>query len=348
MSKVRVGVIGVGRLGQHHARNYFENPRCELVGVVDIDEKQGTTIAKNFKTKYYRDYKELLGKVDAVSVSVPTVSHFEVGSFFLGNKVHCLVEKPITNSLAEAQQLIDIARANNLILQVGHIEHYNVAVQRMKQLLTRPRFIECHRLGPFDPRVKDIGVVMDLMIHDIDIILRLVNSPIVSIDAVGVGILGKNEDIANARIRFEAGCIANITCSRVTPKPMRKIRIFQEDAYISLDYKAQEMEIYRRFPEPDARPGEPPWTIRAETISMKKEEPLKLELDEFLQCIQEGKTPTTTGEQAMTALSVILRIMTIIRENLQPVYPDNLKDLTERVDKLPPEITAPGTRTPAP
>jgi predicted dehydrogenase len=321
MEPLRVGVVGVGRLGQHHARNYYENPRCKLVGVADIDREQSRRIAKSFKCKSYTDYHDLIGQVDAVSVVVPTISHFEVGTAFLEAGVHCLVEKPICNTIKDASALVDLAHNRNLILQVGHIEHFNVAVQKMKQLLTMPRFIECHRLGPYDPRVKDIGVVLDLMIHDIDIILRIVNSPIVSIEAVGVSILSEKEDIANVRIRFEKGCIANLTVSRVTPKPMRKLRIWQEDMYISLDYRKQQMEIHRREKVERPRAGEPPWKIVASHTRLKREEPLKLELDNFLQCIQEGQTPATTGEQAMTALQVVIKIMEIIRETCGALNP---------------------------
>jgi predicted dehydrogenase len=196
-----------------------------------------------------------------------------------------------------------------------------VAVQKMKSLLTTPRWIECHRLGPYDPRVRDIGVVLDLMIHDIDIILRIVNKPIESIEAVGVPIMSNNEDIANARIKFEKGCIANITVSRVTPKPMRKLRIWQEDMYISLDYRKQQMEMHRRERVPNPRKDEPPWKIVSSRTRLKKEEPLKLELDHFLRCVQEGQTPATTGEQAMSALQVVIKINEIIRETCSMYSP---------------------------
>ncbi len=266
-----------------------------------------------------------------MSIAVPTVSHFEVASAFLGAGVPCLVEKPICSTIKDAAALVQIAREKDVILQVGHIEHFNVAVQKMKEIVKTPRFIECHRLGPYDPRVKDIGVVLDLMIHDIDIILRIVNSPIESFDAVGVGIMSEKEDIANVRIRFAKGCIANITCSRVTPKPMRKLRIWQDDAYISLDYRKQNMEIYRRVPVEDARPGEPPWKIVSHHTRLRHEEPLKLEIDHFLRCIEEGQRPATTGEQAMAALKVVIEITKNIRERcapyslqpLQPVEPES-------------------------
>ncbi len=336
MDPIRVGVVGVGRLGQHHARNYYENPRCKLVAVADIDSAQGRRIAHAYKCKYVSDFRELIGQVDAVSVAVPTVSHYEVTSALLQAGIHCMVEKPICNTVKQAAELVRISHEQNRILQVGHIEHFNVAVQKMKQILTTPRFIECHRLGPYDPRVKDIGVVLDLMIHDIDIILRIVNSPIESIEAVGVAILSEKEDIANARIRFQKGCIANVTVSRLTPKPMRKLRIWQEDAYISLDYRKQQMEIFRR--EAVARParGEAPWKIVSTKTRMRHEEPLRLELDYFLRCIEEGLTPATTGEQAMTALQVVIKITEMIRETCAPYSLQPMAPLEP--DSTPPEL----------
>ncbi|MBI1293107.1 gfo/Idh/MocA family oxidoreductase [bacterium] len=332
--KLRVGVVGVGHLGQHHARNYYNNPRCELVYVCDANINQAKTIAKAYGAKATTDFTELIGQVDAVSIATPTVSHYEIASKFLDNKIHCLVEKPICTTVVDAAKLTAQARRNGLVLQVGHIEHFNLAVQKFKEILTTPRFIECHRQGPFDPRVRDVGVVLDLMIHDIDIILRIVNSPIRSIEAVGVAILTEKEDIANARLRFENGCIANVTVSRVTPKPLRKLRVFQDDAYISLDYRNQTMEVFRRRNRTDVvKPGEPKYFIESKKVRVKREEPLKLELDHFLTCIEKQiLDPQTTGEQAMVALDVVIRITEIIRSTtvpfpvMSPPIIDNDKD----------------------
>ena len=316
----RVGVVGVGHLGQHHARNYAQTEGADLKYVCDTSGTQGKKIAKSFGAKYTKDYRDLIGKVDAVSIATPTSTHFDIAKDFLDNGIHCLVEKPICTSVGNAKELSRIATANNLILQVGHIEHFNVAVARFKEFLRVPLFIECHRLGSFDPRVKDVGVVMDLMIHDIDIILRIVNSPIESIEATGVAILTDKEDIANARIRFKSGCIANVTCSRVTPKPMRKLRVFQDNAYISLDYRRQTMEIHRRFKhQGPLKPGEHPYYIQTEKVRVRRKEPLKLEIDHFLDCIRQGRTPQTTGEQATEALDVVIKITEMIRNTTVPM-----------------------------
>lgn len=317
--KIRVGVIGVGHLGQHHARNYYANPRCELVYVCDNNGHQGRKIARSYGAKATKDFRDLIGKVDAVSIATPTVTHHGIAKEFLEAGIHCLVEKPICSNVEEAERLTRIARKNRLVLQVGHIEHFNMAVQKFKEILTTPRFIECVRQGPFDPRVKDVGVVMDLMIHDVDIILRIVNSPIRNIEAVGVAIMTDMEDIANARIHFENGCIANIVASRVTPKPMRKLRVFQDDAYISLDYRAQKMEVYRRKLNPKAKANEVKYSIDSKTIRVKREEPLKLELDHFLDCVEKHNlAPQTTGEQAVEALDVVVQITEMIRNTTVP------------------------------
>jgi predicted dehydrogenase len=321
MDKVRVGVVGVGHLGQHHARNYSEIEECELVGVVDLDHRTATRIAGNLRTQAFFDYHVLLDQVDAVSIVVPTVSHYEVAKAFLEAGVHVMVEKPITSTVAEARALSELAKAQKRVLQVGHIERFNVAVIKLQEVLTQPRFIESHRLGPYDPRVRDVGVVLDLMIHDIDIILQLVRSPIVSIDAVGVPILSQREDIANARIKFENGCTANLTVSRVTPTRMRKIRIFQPSTYVSVDYQKQSMEVYQREEIRGAESGEPAAQIRRRRLRLKKQEPLKLELIHFLQCVREGATPAVTGEHGTNALEVAIQVVELIQSNLKKAEP---------------------------
>ena len=309
MELVRVGVIGVGHLGQHHARNYSELEGCKLVAVVDVDQKAATRVASNLRTQAIFDYKKLIGEVDAVSIVVPTVYHYAIAREFLEAGVHVMVEKPITSTVAEARALVNLARAKGLILQVGHIERFNAAIIKLQEFLTHPGFIESHRLGPYDPRVKDVGVVLDLMIHDIDIVLNLVRSPIVSIDAVGVPILSEREDIANARIRFENGCTANLTVSRVTPNRMRKIRIFQSNTYVSIDYQKQSMEIYRRTQIENADEGEPAAQIVRKRLRLKKEEPLKRELSHFIHCVREGHEPAVTGEHGQNALEVAIQIV---------------------------------------
>lgn len=325
MDKVRVGVVGVGALGQHHARNYSELPDCELVGVADIDPKSATRIASQFRCQAFFDYHLLLDRVDAVSIVVPTVRHYEVAKQFLEHGVNVLVEKPITAEISEARELIELARAKERILQVGHIERFNTAFVRLNEILTRPAFIECHRLGPYDPRVRDVGVVLDLMIHDIDIVTHIVKSPIASIDATGVPIISKREDIANARIKFENGCIANLTVSRVTPNKLRKIRIFQPENYISLDYQDQSIEVYAREEIEDAAPNEPQAQIVRRKIRLKKEEPLKAELSHFLECVRHGLEPQVTGEHGHDALQVAVTITEQIQGNLA-----RMKDFLEK------------------
>lgn len=320
MGKIRVGVIGVGSLGQHHARHFSENSRCELVGVVDMNEAAATRVAKACRTQCLFDYKKLLGMVDAVSVAVPTSAHFEVASTFLKNGVHVLVEKPITNSVQDARALIELARSNNLILQVGHIERFNAAIRKLREVIDMPRFVECHRLGPYDPRVKDVGVVLDLMIHDLDILLALVNSPIESIDAVGAPILSRREDIANVRLRFLNGCIANLTASRVTPTKKRKIRIFQDDAYMAIDYDRQSLEIYRRVELPQTRDSSQKFEVVRKKLRIKLEDKLQLEIDHFLQCVEEGARPLVDGEAGAMALEAAVRISEMIYDRSESYF----------------------------
>jgi predicted dehydrogenase len=317
MKKIKVGVVGVGRLGQHHARIYAQNPKCELVGVVDIDKKTATRIAQMYHTQSFFDYHDVLDKVDAVSIAVPTVLHYEIGKAFLENSIHSLIEKPITQTVQEAHELVQVARQKNMILQVGHIERFNAAIRKLRKIIKRPWFIESHRLGAFEPRVKDIGVVLDLMIHDIDIILYLVKSPIKKIEALGVPILTDKEDIANARIRFENGCVANIVVSRVTPKEMRKIRIFQQDAYISIDYRKQSMEVYEKVPLPNPRKGEPLAQIVRKKVRVKSHEPLKMELEHFIDCVSKGVQPDISGEEARDALQIAVKISEEIRSQVE-------------------------------
>lgn len=309
MDPIRVGVVGVGHLGQHHARHLSELPDCTLVGVVDIDKRRAAQIAGRLDTEPFTDYRQLVGRVDAVSVVVPTVAHYDVSKAFLDSGAHVLVEKPITNTLEEARELINLARERDLILQVGHIERFNSAILRLQELLTHPGFIESHRLGPYNPRIKDVGVVLDLMIHDIDIILQIVRSQILSIDAVGVPILSDREDIANARIKFKNGCTANLTVSRVTPNQMRKIRIFQPNMYVSVDYMKPGIEVYTKEEIADAEEGEPTEQIRRRRLRIRKEDQLRAELSHFLECIREGSTPAVTGEHAQDALEVAIQIV---------------------------------------
>lgn len=307
MSKIRVGVIGVGHLGNHHARVYSAMDGVELKGVCDINPTRAKKIAKKYRTTPYIDYKDMLGKIDSASVVVPTELHYKVAKDLLLNGVSVLIEKPMTKIVAEADELLSLAKERDLILQVGHIERFNAGVKALEEIAGKVRFIECHRLGPFKKRALDVGVVLDLMIHDIDIILGLVKSEVVSIDAVGVNILTDHEDLANVRMRFKNGAVANLTASRVTKAELRKIRIFKEDCYISLDYVKQEAAIYRKIGN----------RITSRKINIRKEEPLKKELEAFVFSVKNKERPLVSGEEGRDALKIALEIVDAIKENLR-------------------------------
>jgi len=298
MSDVKVAVIGVGHLGSIHAKIYKEIPNCFLSAVCDTDKKRLDEVSQNLNVPGYTDYRELFGKVDAVSVATPTNLHFQIAADFLKHNIHTLVEKPFTPTLKEADILIKIARKKKLILQVGHIERFNSAFAATQRLIREPKFIECHRLSPFPNRSLDIGVVLDLMIHDIDIVLGLVSSPVKKVESVGVPVLTHFEDIANSRLTFKNGCIANLTASRVSDEWMRKIRIFQRDAYISLDYKDAKASMYKRNgPQ-----------ITKVDIPIEKEQPLQKELQSFIDCVISHQEPLVSGPVAREALKVALLI----------------------------------------
>jgi len=298
MHKLKVGVIGVGHLGSIHAKIYKESPNCQLVGISDNNPESLKQVSSKLRVPGYADYRELFGKVEAVSVAVPTSLHHSVATEFLNAGIHTLVEKPFTLTLEEADDLIKIAAKNNLTLQVGHIERFNSAFAATLKIIKLPKFIECHRLSSFPNRSLDVGVVLDIMIHDIDIVLGLVNSPLERIDSVGVNVLTKFEDIANARLTFKNGCVANLTASRVSEESMRKIRIFQEDTYISLDYKNAEACVYRKIG----------LQITKEKLPIEKEQPLQKELESFISCVVNRLTPLVDGQVARGALAVALEI----------------------------------------
>ena len=298
MKKLRVGVIGVGHIGSNHARLYAEIPSTDFTAVYDVDLPKGSAVGKKFAAAAAKSLDEFVEMIDAASVATPTNTHYEVARSLLARGKHLLVEKPITDNTAHAGELVDLAGRNGLILQVGHVERFNPVLSALEKHLTHPRFIEAHRLSPYPDRSTDIGVVLDLMIHDLEVILHFVRSPVQSIDAVGVPVLSRGEDIANARLRFENGCVANVTSSRISPERMRKIRVFQEDAYLSLDYQNQSGEIYRRA---EGR-------ITRDKVEIEHEDALKRQLISFIECATTGREPRVSGFQAAAALELAVEI----------------------------------------
>jgi len=299
MKKIKVAVIGVGHLGQYHAKVYKSLKNVELVGISDINKERADEIAKTYKTNVYYDHKQLLSKIDAASIAVPTKQHYKIAKVLIKAKIHVLIEKPIAENLKQANELVRLAKKHRVLLQVGHIERFNSAIRALKKIIQRPQFIECHRLGAFQPRGIDVGVVLDLMIHDIDIILHLVKSNIKKCEAVGVKVLSNHEDIANARLVFKNGAVCNITASRISQERVRKIRIFQKDTYISLDYVNQEATIYQKNKK----------IISKKNINIEKQDPLNEELKSFIACVQSNKRPLVSGEEATIALKVALDIV---------------------------------------
>jgi len=304
-STVKVAVVGVGHLGQHHARIYTELPGVDLVAVADVAEARRREVGGRLRVPAVADYRELLRQVDAVSVAVPTLLHHQIARDFLLAGSDVLVEKPITRTLREADDLIAVAAAGKRILQVGHSERYNGGVQALAAHVQDPGFIEVHRMGPFPGRGTDVDVVLDLMIHDIDIILTLVRSPVTAVSAVGVPVVSGRVDIANARLEFASGCVANITASRVTGERLRKIRVFQRDTYFVLDYASQELHLFR--PTPPAGPGKSR-LIRVD-IPVARVEPLRQELLDFVSSVRSRRPPLVSGEAGRDAVAVAAQII---------------------------------------
>ena len=302
---LRAGVAGAGSMGRNHARCYSLIEETTLTAVYDADLERAQAVADEFGAEAVDSLEGLAEACDLASVAVPTVAHLEVGGELMKRGVHVLMEKPIAPSVEEARQLVQLAEDHDRILQIGHIERFNPVMRELEAKLNHPKFIESHRLSPFPNRSIDIGVVLDLMIHDLEIILHLVKSPVASIDAVGVPVLMKSEDIANARLRFENGCVANVTASRISPERLRKIRVFQDDGYLSLDYQEQAGEMF--WKEGGA--------IQKAKVEVEKDEPLKLELAAFVESVRDGKTPAVTGEHGADALAIALEITRQIAES---------------------------------
>jgi len=313
MSKIRAAVIGVGYLGRFHAQKYAQLAACELVAVVDGREDVRRSVAAEVGSTPVGDYRELLGKVDAVSVVTPTPAHFEIADAFLAAGAHVLVEKPITETPEQARALIAQAAKHKRVLQVGHLERFNAAVLAAEPHLRTPRFMECQRLAPYKERGTDVNVVLDLMIHDIDLVQSLARSEIVSIDAIGSPVFSGEIDIANARIRFANGCVANATASRVSLKTERKLRIFEDAAYISLDLQQKILTLIRKR-EGTPQPGQLPVSI--EEANLEQGDALKSEIESFLECIRDGRRPIVSGEDGMRALETAIRITEQVNANL--------------------------------
>ncbi|MDE2214244.1 MAG: Gfo/Idh/MocA family oxidoreductase [Candidatus Omnitrophica bacterium] len=310
MKRTNIALIGCGFLGTRHLKclNALK-AKANITAICDHHMEHAQPLGKQYRVPVFADYRDIPLPLDAVSICTPTNTHAAIATHFLNKGIHAFVEKPMTNSLPEAEGLIELARQKGLKLQVGHVERFNSAFTAIETVAQNPLFVECHRLNMFPNRSLDIGVVMDLMIHDIDIILGLVKSPLKDIQAVGINVLTDKEDIANCRLTFANGCVCNVTASRISPEVTRKIRMFTKNAYISLDYAKQEASIYNK----DER------GISKRNIPIEKEEPLKKELEHFLDCVREDKTPKVSGVEGREALKIALDITQKIWEHRQSI-----------------------------
>lgn len=313
MEQIKAAVIGVGYLGRFHAQKYAQSPRCRLEAVVDARAEAREQVAAELGTRPLADYRALLGQVDAVSVVTPTPAHFAIARDFLLAGAHVLVEKPITETAREARELIDLAARRGRVLQVGHLERFNSAILAAEPYLRSPRFVECHRLAPYKERGTDVNVVLDLMIHDIDLVQTIVGAPVATIDAVGTPVFSEAIDIANARIRFANGCVVNATASRVSLKTERKMRLFEDDAYLSLDLQQKILTLIRKR-DPNGEIGALPVSI--EERSLEQGDALKAEIEAFLESIRTGKPPVVSGEDGLMALETAMRITEQVHESL--------------------------------
>lgn len=306
MGNLRVGVVGVGYLGKFHAQKYHQMPDVDLVGVVDPDARQGRNIARDNDTAFYQSHPALFGKVDAVSIAAPTPEHFAIAKAFLERNVDVLIEKPITSRLEDADELIQIAESRDRIIQVGHLERFNPAVVALEGKIKQPRFIESHRLSVFQGRCTDVSVVLDLMIHDIDLILNLVGSTIKTVNAAGISVITENVDIANARLEFANGAVANVTASRISAKNERKLRIFQHNSYISIDFANHNITLVH--PDVDQSEGIIPG-MKIEEHSLDKGDALRDELRAFVSAVRHRHQPQVSGRMGRDALATALTIM---------------------------------------
>jgi predicted dehydrogenase len=312
---IRVAIVGCGEFGRNHARVYNEIEGATLAGVLDCDLSRAEKFAAEFETRIFRSLDELPGAVDAASVAVPTVAHAEVGCALMEQGIDVLVEKPMAATLEEADELVECAHRNSRILQVGHVERFNPAVLAVESILNRPLFFEVHRLGVFSPRSLDVDVIYDLMIHDLDILLALVGEPVTEVKAVGIPVLTDKVDIAHARLEFEGGAVANVTASRVSTERVRKVRFFQEHEYISLDYARRDalrVRVNKPGPEP---------SFGFEKLDAPAVEPLRAELEAFLEAVRTRKAPKTDGVSGRASLELAVRVMESIQEHAERVKP---------------------------
>jgi len=314
MEKIKTAVVGAGYLGKFHAEKYASLEQSELVAVCDTDPKTAKKFARKFKCEAVTDYQKLLGKVDAVSIAAPTLLHHEIGTFFLKNGMHVLMEKPICNTLKEADELIELAEQNHCVLQIGHLERFNPVIKYIEPQVGDLRFIESVRLAPFNPRGTDVNVILDLMIHDIDLIQYLVKSPIIDIRANGASVISKTADITNARIEFESGCVANVTASRVSFKTERKMPIFQNELYISLNLHERTADIYKRG-KGNMLPGIP--KVIHDGKKFKQGDAIMDEIDDFLTAITTDKTPVVPGQAGRDALAAAIQITDTLHKSKQ-------------------------------
>jgi predicted dehydrogenase len=305
MDKIRAAVVGVGYLGRFHAQKYAQLPQCSLVGVVDSEPAAATRVAAELQVAAFGDYRALLGKVDAVSVVTPTPTHYDIACAFLESGAHVLVEKPITETTEQAERLIGTARQCGRVLQVGHLERFNPAILAAESLLTRPRFMECHRLAPFRERGTEVNVVLDLMIHDIDLVQMIVGSPVASLEAIGTPVFSSAIDIANARLRFDSGCVANVTASRVSLKTERKLRVFRDDAYLSIDLQQKILTVIRKR-VPPASEGQLPVEIQEQ--SFDQGDALLAEIGSFIAALRGERRVLVSGEDGLRALRTAIAI----------------------------------------
>lgn len=313
MEQIKAAVIGVGYLGRFHAQKYAQSGQCRLEAVVDSEAQAREQVGAEVGARALGDYRELLGKVDAVSVVTPTPAHFAIARDFLQSGAHVLVEKPITETPRMARELVDLAAERGRILQVGHLERFNSAILAAEPYLRTPRFVECHRLAPYKERGTDVNVVLDLMIHDIDLVQAIVGAPVLTIDAIGTPVFSEAIDIANARIRFANGCVVNATASRVSLKTERKMRLFEDDAYLSLDLQQKILTVIRKR---DASTGVGTLPVSIEEQSLEQGDALKAEIDAFLESVRTGKPPVVSGEDGLMALETAMRITEQVNESL--------------------------------